>query len=261
MKSIINATANKKRDTMPIIAFSDDDIPAPGSPGAAYNMTGDTSYEFLFSPTARTLDTQPRINMRNKTVTYARGYRESCETISDFTGTAITGNWTWRRIVFSTKDAFYESFPDSTVQYYDGSTVGYCRPAWNLLGIGTQTGTARNALEDMLFEGSVLVDWYSRLSAKVNTKRVTLHYDKVLQLTSGNNQPRIHRNKFWHGFNKPLVYRDHESGPSQAVDAFSTEGKPGIGNVFIWDYFENASENPDQRLQWQPLGTYYWHEK
>ena len=44
---------------------------------------------------------------------------------------------------------------------------------------------------------------------------------------------------------------------------YSTEGKPGIGDVYIWDMvrLESPAQAGTASFQFTPEGTWYWHER
>ena len=128
-RSILNLTSTKKRDNMPPLSIQDDPT-ITDTPGQPKTLSGDNNYGFLFCASARDHEWTEGTSeyARSKTITFCKGYSERITFAS-----SSDANWLWRRIVFSTKDDFYETFPNSTLEFNSG-TEGYTRTMWNFLG-------------------------------------------------------------------------------------------------------------------------------
>lgn len=253
---ILDMTSTKKRDNMPPLSIQDDPT-TTDTPGQPKTLSGDVNYGFLFSPSARNHEWTEGVNeyARAKTITYCKGYSERITFAS-----STAANWLWRRIVFSTKDDFYQTFPDATLEF-SLTTEGYARTMWNFLGSDASAEPSRAALEEMLFQGTDGNDWNDRFVAKIDTRRVTVHADFTRQLRSNNGRGVIHHVKTWVPVNKNLVYDEDENANSKEQSQWSTSGKPGIGNLFVYDCFTCADGADTDQMLFNPQGTYYWHEK
>lgn len=237
------------------VAIADD--AASGIPGSI-TMTGDQIYGFLYSPSARRLHFPgSNENLRHKTKTYCRGYAER----SSFEASDGT-SWMWRRIVFASKDiTFRNAFPANTIDF-NTATQGQMRAAWNFLNGNAAGNSARDAAEQKLFQGTVGDDWVDRFAARVNTKNVTILGMRTTHLKGGNTDGQFYTQNDWFPVNKNLVYLDREEGADEKVTLpWSTMGKPGIGNIFVYDIFAAANGVVGDTLEWVPQGTYYWHER
>lgn len=255
-RNILNLTSTKKRDNMPPINIGDDPT-VTDNPGVPKVLSGNTNYGMLFCPSARNHEWTEGVNefARAKTVTFCKGYAERI-TFS----TNSPANWLWRRIVFSTKDDFYTSFPDATLEL-GNQPEGYTRTMWNFLGSHASAEPAREALEEMLFQGTDGTDWNDRFLAKVDTRRVTVHQQFTRRLQSNNSRGVYHHVKTWVPINKNLVYDEDENANSKEQSLWSTSGKPGIGNLFVYDVIACADGADTDQMLFNPQGTYYWHEK
>lgn len=241
------------------VAVTSDDGATIGEPGDPIAMTGDDIYGYVFACSAREWQDYDTIYGRRRSLVFARGYTER----SIFEVTNGTG-WLWRRIVFATKHGFRREFPAGTLQL-DISQHGYTRTAWNFLGGGTNANAAKDELEGMLFKGAAGADWVDRFSASVDSSRVQVIYDKVRQLRSGNSAGSFHNYKHWFPVNKNLRYDEDENsllaGGQKDKSPWSTEGNIGVGNVYVYDIFSCAGADATSTLNWEPQGTWFWHER
>lgn len=255
-RRILNLTSRKKRDNMPPTSIQDDPTMID-TPGVPKTLSGGSIYGFLFSPSARNHSWTEGSDTyaRQRTDTFCKGYAERITF-----ETSSAANWLWRRIVFATKDDFYQAFPNATLELNAG-TEGYVRTMWNFLGADASADPARNALEEMLFQGTSGNDWNDRFVAKVDTRRVTVMQDFTRRLQSNNARGVYHHVKTWVPVNKRLVYDEDENADSKEQSVWSTRGKLGIGNLFIYDAIICAGGTEDDELEFNPQGTYYWHER
>lgn len=231
---------------LPVFRSQTGVISAPGP------ATVGPSFFSVYMPTARQIEVSDSgESNRQRQSTYSRGYKER--------STIIFGPspWMYRRIVFSLKGfALFDQTGDLP-PFLDIETpiaIGMTR----LMGQMPTTQYIR--LRDLLFDGQEGVDWATILNAKVDTTRVTLHYDRKISLNSGNQVAATRQFKFWHPTNKTLMYDDDEAGETGLNTYVSTTSKIGMGDLYVVDYFENLLGNTET-LQWGSEGTYYWHEK
>jgi len=250
-RRILNLASTKKRDNM-----RPGDVALNGSITMGESvMPAVNAFTKLWCATARDKipDTSGDPNaraQRTSTVCYMRGIKEKImfRTNSDLA-------WRWRRIVFSVKGLH------QIMQYnaWAENSNGYIRAVGDL---STDAAVGpRNALESYLFEGNGLQDWQTFWTAKVDTNRVTIHYDKTRLFQSSNGRGRFFKHNMWIPLNKNIQYGDDEAGKSTNETHYSTLGKGGMGDVYIYDVFEANSTDANSTLAFQPEATLYWHEK
>lgn len=258
-KSILNITSRKKRDTM--LPWSNV-TSASQSGSTVYNpyaaqLNGGGNTMFIWSPTARDLNknvgfgTVGDVASRTATNCFIRGLKESIEIqVSDGTP------WQWRRIVFTAK-GIQDLIPNtSSFQPYHETSFGMMRT------LNQPPATTKANIETLIFKGNNATDWNDVIVAPTDNSRVSILYDKVVSIASGNERGVIRRYNRWHGFNKSLVYDDDENGDSMATNNWSVTGKQGMGDVYIVDYFRSrVGATADNSLYFGPNATLYWHEK
>lgn len=259
-RKIIDMTARKCKDTM-----ISRPLEAPGVPqgvaGSAAIISGDVVWGSAFAPHARPSSwTEGESEYaRQKTRTYARGYKENISiTTND------TTNWLWRRIVFHAKQRIWESFPIDTLEYNpDLPEAGQQRAIWNFQPAGG--GEAAAALHYALFQGTRGVDWSNFFNAPTNKRFVNVLSDKVTKLEGTNGAPRVYNFRKWYPFNGTLIYNEKEVGGNKPSlgeqNKWSAQSMYGFGDIMIVDYFAAAAGLSTNELSFQCTGTYYWHEK
>lgn len=225
---------------------------------AARLIGGSTEeYTFVFAATARSNQSDNSAGRgtkfyqatRTNTTCYMRGLKERCEV------TCNSGMpWQWRRICFTTKGVFFtpaNGFAPNLL-----TSNGYVRI------VNEVFGDFKAALYNILFKGSRNSDWTDPLIAPHDNSRVTIMYDKTVNLASGNDEGFIRMYNRWHGMNKNLIYSDDESGGSMDMADFSARGKAGMGDYYVIDLFRpRTGSSADDQLLFQPNSTLYWHEK
>lgn len=223
-----------------------------GSIGGAV-LSGATRAVMLFSPSFRDKqDTDPTSKAARETdITYVRGFKERITLVTN-----SPASWRWRRIVFAMK-GFYPALVSGVAGLETSN--GYVRlvPDYSTVA----AATARFNIEAIIFRGTSVVDWINPLTAKIDTARVTLMSDVSRTLNSGNQSGKFFKHNKWYPVNKNLVYASDEVGESENNTQVSTLAKPGIGDIYVLDYFECATGNSSDTLFFEPECTYYWHEK
>lgn len=221
---------------------------------------GGAPYEFVWCATGRAADPGGPTSgtskflqaTRSATTCYIRGLREVVEI-----QTTTSVPWQWRRIVFTMKllPGYFQTTPGNF--YLSNLTsAGYRRTVNEIYGFNQAT------LNSVLFAGSEGSDWDDFMIARVDTTRVTLKYDKTRTIATGNQNGMIRRYKYWHGFNKNIVYDDDEAGGQESGSTFSTGAKPGMGDVFVVDFLKPLGGSAaTDRMVFRPNATLYWHEK
>lgn len=168
--------------------------------------------------------------------------------------------WMWRRICFTMKGGvgMGGAFTPTTTflpVYETGS--GYVR----LLNQSPNAGTSIS-IGNILFRGTNGNDWYDWLTAKVDTRHVTLKYDKTVSICAGNEDGMFKVYPRWHSMRSNLAYNDSENGGTDMSTRFSTYGRAGMGDYWIVDYLQpRGSSTGSSQLSFEPEATLYWHEK
>lgn len=197
---------------------------------------------------------------RTATSCYMRGLSE---TLKFQTSSGVP--WLHRRICFSLRGTnpfrdFLASDTPGTLPNRAETSNGWVR-TWidTELNVMPQTYIAQRAL---LFKGREGGDWTDIMSAKVDTRRVDLKYDKVFRISSGNANGIFRERKLWHPMNKNLVYDDDESGGGEESAIFSVADKRGMGDYFIVDIFQaGTAATASDQLQVTSSTSLFWHEK
>lgn len=253
-RRILNVAAIKKHDNMlPWVRSPEGDL----SVGPIQVGTGFTS---LFMPSARKLghDTAGESN-RERQLTYSVGYKERVE-VNILGG----GVWKWRRLVFTYKgDALY------------GGDMTWNQPFHNkaidpegcdmVRLIAQPTTDQRQEIRRIIWDGTEGLDWSSEFTAKPDTSRITPLYDRIFTFNPRNESGYSRSFRFWHRTGKNLIYDEDEQGGAQpAPGSFvSVAGKPGMGDLYVYDivYLAVPAAGGNASMQWNPEGTYYWHER
>lgn len=271
-KRILNITAQKKRDTM-MCWTNSTSATQTGSSTFSSNAaiviggTADTNVSaFVWCATQRDnsinssgqLGTKFAQATRTSSSPYMVGLSEKLE-IQCNTGMP----WQWRRICFTMKGNPLVPNSNTTGAFFANAvetTNGYMRVMNQVNG-----NPALNPMYGLLvplFKGQVNSDWVDPMTAPTDNSRLTIKYDKTITLSSGNEDGFIRTYKRWHPMRKTLVYDDDESGGGETAASLSVEGKAGMGDYYVVDFFRarQGSAATDQ-LSIRPEATLYWHEK
>lgn len=252
-RRILNVASTKKQDTRIQV-----DLQAGNFiPVGTYAMDPTVITSHLYCPTAQQPIQKNNIgvitdapNYRATQTCYMRGYSERVRlNITD------GRPWTWRRICFTLKGPALTNLALGT----DGISVelapqGYTRPF-------VRMGTAlANGLSNIVMKGTENRDWLNIFDAKVDPSRVTIKSDVTRTVNPGSTQGKTMQYKLWYPMNKNLVYNDDEGGSDVSLSAYSTNGRAGMGDYYIWDLFRCSTS--DGAVAGISLGgTLYWHEK
>lgn len=258
-KSILNLTSQKKKDTM----MSWTNLSNVGeveqeSPQDATLLGGvGQFYTICWSPTMRpgenfagVLGTKSAESIRTNNTIFARGVKETIKL-----STATSVGWQWRRVCFTSKDD----------QMFQGDSNLDTSPVARI----TSNGMVRLAnqyptetLLEKMFRGVRGEDWQDVTTAPIDTRIITVKYDRVRTIRSGNDSGVTNTYQMWHPMNKNLVYQDEEQGGGQFTSPISVRSKAGMGDYYIVDFFLpfGGSTTGDDLSFW-PQSTFYWHEK
>lgn len=235
-----------------------------GQPFAVTGATGGGTA--LWMATAMDLNTGSGLNtvsqesLRTATSCYMRGLSEHLR-ISTSTGLP----WFHRRICFTSKDyAFYATASGDTPTITPFDSVETSN-GWQRLFLNQYINSmsqTRATMEAIIFKGTFQKDWTDVLIAPVDSKRVTVKFDKTWTIKSGNTVGTVAERKLWHPMNATLVYDDDEDGVNQASSRYSTKSKTGMGDYYVYDIFTPlGGATSADILTVSANSTLYWHEK
>lgn len=266
-RSILNTTSQKKRDKM-IIYTNTTNSSAAG--GTVYNSLpavlvggSDTPYVFPWCATARdntinsgnTKGTKFDTATRTSSSCYMVGLKEAVE-VQIQNGLP----WQWRRICFTYKGrGTLNGFLPNGSATFAASTetsAGWVRVMNSL------TAAQQTTFFDLLMQGNQNNDWSDVMTAKVDTERLSVKYDKTITIASGNERGVIRKYNRWHGMNKNLEYDDEESTGTVNPSFYSVDSKRGMGDYWVIDIIRpRLGSTSSDTLSIQPESTLYWHEK
>lgn len=248
-RRILNISSTKKQDNMlSVTATSTGGTPTPGP----LIIPGNVPVQLVWCATARdrasTLGSDTVSSVRERDVCYMRGLKERISVVTN-NGAA----WKWRRICFTAKglNANFGAGVDSLE-----TSAGWVRLVAN-----QNNTTMGNFLLQYMFKGAQGVDWADAFTAKVDTNRISVKYDKLFRLSSGNSQGKYFDRKFWHSMNHNLVYSNDEAGESEGNDNHSTLGRAGMGDYYVVDFIVCSTNQSGDTLTMNPEATLYWHER
>lgn len=269
-RHLLDVASKKKRDTMRSYAA----IASAVNPGPLV-MGGGASIAPAFGmhivpwlATARDLDNSAggglpaQMAQRTATSCFMRGLRETIRL-----STSTSSPWEWRRVCFTLKGnpvTVVNSTGVLVPYWYETAPDGWIRLALDL--------TASSATSDQLaiaaqlvthiFEGTYGSDFSDILTAKLDTTKISVRYDHTTNIQSSNNSGTQNVFKRWHGMNHNLIYEDTENGALMTEGITSTEGRPGMGDFYVVDFFKpHPSATASDQLSFQPQATLYWHER
>lgn len=271
-KSLLNKTSIKKRDTMLCYSNSTSSTQQGGATysNAAAVINGGqpdtTCASFLWNATLRdnTINSSGGIGNRFNSATrtsstpFMVGLSENIE-IQCNNGMP----WQWRRICFTMKGrSLVPNNSASGQQFLNGAETsnGWVRVMNQVPG--NPGNDPLYTLMVSLFKGQVGSDWIDPMTAATDNSRLTIKYDKIMTLASGNEDGFIRSYKKWHPMKKTVVYDDDESGGNETASGQSAVCKAGMGDYYVLDLFRarQGSASSDQ-LTVRPSSTLYWHEK
>lgn len=261
-KSILNRTSRKKRNDMLTVSNTSSIGSASALAVQPLNVTGNQPAFCIWAATAMDLTSGSNNSSNSVAATAARiasvcYMRGLSENVRIQTSTNIP--WYWRRICFTTKDDTFVG-TTNTSNYIDLASGGAQRMYENKSIAGQDAYVTQ--IKEVLFKGSEGLDWNDLIVAKVDTMRVSLKYDKLFTIRSGNDKGTATSRKFWHPMNKNLHYDDDETGVQMQTSYSSVTSKPGMGNYIIIDIIQpGAAGTASDIFRLQAEACLYWHEK
>lgn len=204
-------------------------------------LRGGRTYIIPWLCTARDLSNFPdgtfasaaQTSQRTSSICYMRGLKERIQ-IQTSSGMP----WQWRRICFKLKgNTVYGNQTDAARAWRETSS-GWMRVVtdWGRSGL-----TLAENLNNLLFQGAQGSDWSSYFTAKTQSDRVTVCYDRTRVIASGNASGVMRNYTEWHPMNKYLYYDDDESGQTEVEEPVSTEGNKGMGDYYVVDYIASGT--------------------
>lgn len=267
-RSILNVTSEKKRDKMLTYTNS---TAASQSGGTTYGVnpaiiTGGSGVPALFIWCATARDNVTGVSSgakgtkfdqatRTASNCYMVGLKEALE-IQVADGLP----WQWRRICFTYKGgiSLLGSLPGTSSSFAPSLEVssGYVR-------LLNQLPTAnRSTFETLLFQGVAGVDWSDQMTAKLDTERISVKYDKTCTIASGNEEGVIRKYNRWHNMGHNLEYDDDEVGGAMTTSSYSVNSKRGMGDYWVIDYFRpRVGSTSANQMLFNSEATLYWHER
>lgn len=221
-----------------------------------YVVPGNVGAAFLWCATARDKiaigGDGTASSVRESDVCYMRGLKE------DLYLTSSTGSsWRWRRICFTAR-----GFENTAV--ITSRTSLETSNGWVRLLASVKNTTNDVNIQTYLFQGAAGIDWIDPFIARPDNNRVSIKYDRTRILRSGNANGVFLHSKQWMPMNSNLVYNTDEQGESEnnGVNSFySTVGRKGMGDYYVYDIFDNLEALSTNQLIFRPEATLYWHEK
>lgn len=239
--------------------WSDTDTPGTFVTGAAKLAAATGAfYQIVWIPTARPAEDsigiqgfKAEVMTRTNQNIYAVGVKERIRL-----ETAGGKGWQWRRICFTMKG------DDITGGNNDPTSSNYFRITSDGM-MRLIHADSNSTVSDLIFEGDQGRDWENPLQAKLDRRRVTVKYDRVRTIQSGNESGVNRFYNLWHPMRKNIVYGDEQQGEDMFHSPMSTTSKAGMGDYYIVDYFYNnlGSVSGEDDLNFQSNATFYWHEK
>lgn len=168
--------------------------------------------------------------------------------------------WQWRRICFALKGGSTANgnLPGASTSFAPSqqTSAGWVRTVNGL------TQTQQNNFFALLFQGALNSDWNDPLTAKIDNERVSLKYDKVCTVASGNEEGVIRKYNRWHPMRKSLMYDDDESGGTTGASGYSVNSRIGMGDYWVVDIIKpRVGSVSANQLLFNCESTLYWHER
>lgn len=197
---------------------------------------------------------------RTSQTCYMRGLSEHLRI-----ATSSSVPWLHRRICFTWKGGNFVSFspadsPANPPATYLENSAGLVRLAFNA-NVNNQVNTINNN-EGIIFKGASGVDWNDPIIAPLDTRRITVKFDKTWTIRSNNERGIVTERKLWHPMGHNIVYDDDETGGTEQTSYISVDSKAGMGDYYIYDIIQGGpNAAATDLLQINFCSSLYWHEK
>lgn len=246
-----------------MLSYSNTTVAAPAGSTTYANgpafLVANVLYYFPWIATARgltktsgALGTIAEQAMRTASTCYMVGLKERINMVT-YDGTP----WRWRRVCFTFKGIdIATASTTSTLLSSEGSN-GYVRVVNSVTGSAVDT-----TLTAFLFRGSPGQDWLDVMNAPLDTARVTVKYDKIINVCAGNSTGVARSFNRWHAMSHNLIYDDDEVGATESTGSLSSRGRAGMGDYYVVDFIRGEGPAASTaQASWYPESTLYWHEK
>ena len=278
-RKVIDTVSLKKHDVY-LSASAAGDNPVPtgslvlGAPARLFATPTNANYgnihAFLHVPTHKYLsqDGPQSIAARTSTRPWLRGFKEMYR---------LTPNdasvWWHRRIVFAAKgNPFFKTGNSNGIVNFVGAeqspTDLSLRQFRDLTGQSTgEYTTALDKTLNYLYDGVYQVDWIDPFTASTDKTRLTIISDRFQRIKSDNQAPAPVHRKHYTNIGKTIQYDDEQNGLGMSTNPLSTDAKPGIGDIYVYDLFgcpapvTGGNTPGSSLLQVSSTATLYWHEK
>jgi len=238
-----------------------------GDGGTAYRtgaatLAGGRTYCIPWVATARPLeilnepDPAPKgqLACRSATDCYMVGLKERIQ-IQTNSGQA----WQWRRICVTFRQRTLLNNMSPSFAWGIQTSSGVVRV---LNDIFLSTSNAGGTFNDLFWQGKQSVDWSSYFTAKVDSDRFRVHYDKTRILRSGNSSGIMRNVKLWHPMRKTIHYDDEENGEHTDENFYCSGIDKGMGDYYVVDIISaGTGGTSSDLLTFDPEATLYWHER
>lgn len=192
---------------------------------------------------------------RTSTTPFMVGLREVVEIQS---GNGLP--WQWRRICFTFKGTLPGSTSTATFKPYQETSSGMVRVVNTVSG--DRNSGATYDLFRCIFAGQNASDWNDPMVAKLDQTRISVKYDKIRNLATGNEQGFIRKYRHFHAMGQTLAYDDDENGENMDTSYMSVDSKVGMGDYYVLDLVRSRfGAGTTDALVFNPSATLYWHEK
>lgn len=215
-------------------------------------------YQFLWCPTARPGETSTGIDgsaidkaVRTNTNCFMRGVKEN---VSLRTNSGVA--WRWRRICFTMKGDtlnFGDNDPDTSNVARQTSS--------GMMRLVHQDLATIDRVTQVVFRGQNQTDWVNHFIAPIDTRKISLKFDRTRVIQSNNDSGTVRYYKDWFPMNKNIYYDDQENGDQTFPSMFSVENKQGMGDYYIYDIIEPQGGDSTDAIEFEPQARLYWHEK
>lgn len=207
----------------------------------------------MFRPGGSTTDAKGNQSGRSAQSCYMVGLKERIQI-----QTSTSMPWQWRRICFTFKARDLVNQNATNFAWTQQTSNGMVRTINDIFIINPAGGTFNN----FLWSGKQSVDWSSYYTAKVDTSRVNLLYDKTRIIRSGNDSGVMRNFRLWHPMRKTLIYDDEENGGIMDTDFFASSTRQGMGDFYVVDLIScGTGGSANDLLSFDPEATLYWHER
>lgn len=226
-------------------------------------LLGNRVSTFLWCPTARTCfeDVTGNPTQLSSPTPYYVGLKENLR-IDTNSGRP----WRHRRICFTAKQegllqlTYANPGGVGWAPYVEDTTAGWVRP-WYDLSVSSNFSSLTSAINNVVFRGTLGIDYDNRMDAVVDSDRIQVKFDKTWLIRPTTTVGSSVSRKLWHPMKQTLVYDQDEEGKVENVTKWSTGNKKGMGDYFVLDVFDCFAGSTSDALSIGGDSVLYWHEK